>query len=197
MIRHAAIFITLALASLLCHSGPRQAVARADSGSLPGNLTVVDVEGRTVDLEDVLPASNTLLVFWRVDSKPSREAVIHIHQNLPRLSERGVSVLALTPSDRSEVTDFLETQGIAFHNLHDPGGKVATAFELGYVYPSLVLVAEDREILGRTAGGGESFDAGLSRLLRECESRPGGRGWIWILSFAVAGAALLALGLSR
>ena len=177
------------------------ALERTHPGSsaevLPEGLTVEDLQGRTRHLDEILPRSNRLLVFWRVDSKPSREALIHLHQNRDRLSERNVFVVGISPSESSETAAFLHTQGIGFDTLHDPGGGVATALGLGYVYPSLALVDENGNVLGRTEGGGESFDAQFSRLLRACTAGEEGGGWIWILGSVLVGAALLGLVLGR
>jgi len=171
--------------------------ARPNADALPRGLTVEDRHGHARNLDDVFPRSKRLLVFWRIDSKPSREALIHLHQNRHRLSKRNIFVVGISPSERSAAATFLQTQGIGFENLYDPGGKVASALGLGYVYPSLALLDEKDNVLGRTEGGGESFDIQFSRLLCACDAGKDGGGWIWIVGSALAGAALLTLVLGR
>jgi peroxiredoxin len=179
---------TLSLFFLL---SPAPANAQESPEDISAQLMVQDEQGQPHSLREVVSPGPVLIIFWRLDSKPSREALIHFYQNRMRIEGRGIRPVAIAASARTAAADFVKSQGISLDSFYDPDGGVATAYQLAYVYPSLLLLDEDRSVAGKAEGGGASFDANLSRLLETEE--PSGRGSRWILGAALVALAALAV----
>ncbi|MCK4547619.1 MAG: redoxin domain-containing protein [Candidatus Eisenbacteria sp.] len=181
--------VSLLLFLSLFSSGPCRAQ------ETPGHTIVLDEKGQPSSLQEVISPGPTLIIFWRLDSKPSREAVVHVYQNLARIQGKGIRPVAIATSPQRAAADFLRSQGIRMDSFYDPGGKVAATYELGYVYPSLLLLDENLRVQGQAEGGGASFDTHLSRLLERSgnsDHRPN-----WILGGALIVIAALTFALSR
>jgi hypothetical protein len=161
------------------------------------DLWLLDAQGARVSCIEALAPGPTLVIFWRLDSKPSREAVIHLHQNRLRLETRVNRVVGITDERQAATHDFLRSQGIRFPTFCDPERRLASAYGIGYVFPSLLLLDEDLMCLGREEGGGASFDAKLRRLLEESLPKDDEPGHAWIVIAALAAVAILGVIVSR
>jgi|GEM_PF-6773110 len=172
---------------------PYEARGKTEPDALPPDLRLFDMSGRSTTLERVCSGGSTLVLFWQLDSRPSRQALIHLHQKLNRLRTRGLNVVGITPSDPSPTREFLQAQGVGYPVWYDPEGRTASGVGLGSVYPSLMLVDARGRVIGRSEGGGDSFDANLTRLLQSGEMRasPGTRP-VWVLGAVLAGILIMA-----
>lgn len=172
--------------------------ARAEA--MPPSPPVLrDRDGQPVALSQAIVGDWTLVVFWRADSRPSREALIHLHQRRGDLEDLGVAVLAVTPSPAPDAEEILRGQGLSFRNLYDTDASLASRWNLGYVFPSLVLLDRNLVVVGIAEGGGPGFDASLNRLLSLTEREPEeaeGRGvgfWKTLLVIVLAALAAVAI----
>lgn len=174
--------------------------AEVTSAAVPG-VRSLDRPESEISLEAALPEGIALVVFWRVDSKPSREAVIHLHQQGPRVRERGAHLVGITVSEPSAAREFLRAQNVGFPNYHDPGGRLAVRYGLGSVYPSLLLLDKDCRAMGKAEGGGDSFEAHLSRLLGLAEEAGDKKGrerrWDRLAAVVLLGILVLGLAIGR
>jgi len=175
-------------------------MAPAPAGGFPEGspeIRLQDADGRLVPLHELLGPSRTLVVIWHPDSRPAREALIHLRQRRDDLP-KDWTILAVTPAPAAGAHPFIETQGIDIPDFYDPGAALASRWGVGYVYPSLALLDAEGRILGTAQGGGAGFDATLARLV-EIGSAPRRRssGTRWILALGIALAAVLGVLLAR
>lgn len=188
---------TLALMMVVCAT---HAVAGAQTGSgdPADTLVLLDEQGQAVALHEVVFPGPVLVIFWRPDSRPSREAVIHLHQCRDRVRHRGLRLVGVVPTDTdcSAAQDFLFAQGVEFRNLCDRDWRVAEHFGMGSIVPSLLLLDREGRPVERAAGGGDSFDTNLEQLMEAAGEipRPDVSGRWWVVA-ALVGVMILGMGI--
>jgi len=158
------------------------------------DLVVSTLDGERVPLSRILGPERTVVLFWEVESRTSREALIHLGGLGSTLSERKASVIAVTRGGRRPVAAFYAVQNPGVPCFIDFSGYVSDRLGVGNVLPLTVVLAPDGAELGRVEGGGGILEP---RLLAVLGAEGGGFGG-WKLGLALGGlAAIMAVVLAR
>jgi peroxiredoxin len=106
-------------------------------GQTTPNVELVNLDGKTVKLLDVLKEKPTVLVFFRGGWCPYCNAqLIDLRKALPMIEELGFQLIAISPDTFEKSGENLSKNQLNFKLLSDPKLDAITSFGLAYRAPS-------------------------------------------------------------
>ena len=155
----------LALAVLMNLSAPG-----APASETPAPISLLDLEGTTVQLPDLTAGKPTLLVFWATWCGPCRAEIPRIKEAVRRFSDDGLAVLAVDPGIRDNLATvriYAEHYKLSYPVYFDPTQATRSAFDL-IGTPTVILLDAD----GKEVQRGETVDLkAIERLMSEWSSK--------------------------
>ncbi|HQU34224.1 MAG TPA: redoxin domain-containing protein, partial [Thermoanaerobaculaceae bacterium] len=121
------------------------AVSGAASGTIGPGLTapallLKDAAGKRYDLSASNRRPMTILYFFDADSRPSLEGLLTLNRVAKGAKAGGLTVWAITMSEKEKASGFARKAGVTFPVLIDVGGKVSEAYRARQVLPSVCVV---------------------------------------------------------
>ncbi|BDD11120.1 hypothetical protein FUAX_35520 [Fulvitalea axinellae] len=104
------------------------------TGSTAPSFMGVDQNGKKIELKKLLDKGPVVLFFYRGTWCPyCQKQVASLQKSLDKITAKGASVVAVTPSSGESIEKMIEKQGgIGFHILHDDGHKIMDDYDLTY-----------------------------------------------------------------
>lgn len=145
------------------------AVSGAASGTIGPGLTapallLKDAAGKRYDLSASNRRPMTILYFFDADSRPSLEGLLTLNRVAKGAKAGGLTVWAITMSEKEKASGFARKAGVTFPVLIDVGGKVSEAYRARQVLPSVCVVGPGGKVLDSFQGGGKATEAMLVRV---------------------------------
>jgi len=153
----------LALAILLTLS----ATATKGAEESP-KISLVDPEGKTVQLLDLMTGKPSLLVFWATWCGPCRAEIPKINEAYRRYSHDGLAVLAINPGIRDSLANtrrYVERFRLEYPVYFDPNQATRSTYGL-IGTPTIILFDAD----GKEVQRGETVDLrAIERLMDQSQ----------------------------
>lgn len=106
-------------------------------GGFAPDFTLLDSNGRPVDLASLLRSGPVIVVFYRGSWCPYCNLELRAYQRiLPRIKAAGASLVAISPQRPEGGLAMRDNNRIDFPILFDPGARVAHAFGLVFELPA-------------------------------------------------------------
>ncbi|MFH1277507.1 MAG: TlpA disulfide reductase family protein [Candidatus Eisenbacteria bacterium] len=124
-------------------SGPGVAV-----GSVAPDFTLKNMEGKTVNLYDVLKEGPVLIDFWALWCKPCLHALPGTDEISKEYADKGVTVLTVntdSPRSTAKVRSYVKSKKFSFEVLLDPNSDMMRLYRFRSI-PQLFLVDMDHTI---------------------------------------------------
>lgn len=132
-------------------------------GQTASLFTLKDLKGQPYDLSKMKDRPLILLYFFDVDSRPSQEGLLNLHQLAKQHQDTQMTVWAITLSTKEKTLKFVETTGIAFPVLLDTA-KVSDLYRARQILPTVCVLGPGLKILDYFQGGGKTTETMLVRL---------------------------------
>ncbi len=110
--------------------------------------SLVDLEGRTVNLQQLTESRPTLLVFWATWCGPCRAEIPRINEAFRRFSDDGLAVMAVNPGIRDSldgVRHYVNHFQLQYPVYFDPNQATRSAYNLIGTPTVILLDANGRE----------------------------------------------------
>jgi tetratricopeptide (TPR) repeat protein len=143
--------------------GPALCDAQISPGQIAPTFTLKDLKGQAHDLSGLMDRPMTILYFFDVESRPSQEGLLSLHQLVKQYKESDLTVWAITLSDRGKVVKFMETTGIVFPVLLDVA-KVSDLYRARQILPTVCIIGLKLKVLDHFQGGGKTTETMLVRV---------------------------------
>jgi peroxiredoxin len=105
-------------------------------GDTVSDFTLQDARGRPLRLWEKLAQGSVVLTFYRGAWCPYCNLELRAYQQrLPRLSDLGASVIAVSPQTPEASVSMVEENLLDFDVLSDSGSRVARAYGLAFAFP--------------------------------------------------------------
>jgi peroxiredoxin len=119
-------------------------------GRVAPNFTLVDTEGRRVDLQS-LRGKVVMIDFWASWCGPCRIAMPTLEKMHREFQNRGLVVLGINLEDAWTAKEFLQANGYTFKTLIDSESSVADRFGVEGI-PTTILIGRDGRIIAHHVG---------------------------------------------
>jgi tetratricopeptide (TPR) repeat protein len=136
---------------------------KISSGETAPSFSLKDLKGQTFDLLQVKEKPLVILYFFDVESRPSQEGLLSLHQLKKQYKETDMTVWAITLSPKEKVTKFIENTGILFPVLIDTA-KISDLYQARQILPTVCIIGPGLKILDYFQGGGKTTEAMLVRV---------------------------------
>lgn len=151
-------------------------VARPDSTppDLPWKLAGTDLEGRPLDLAELLGHGPVLVDFWALWCKPCLKELPELDRIQARWAERGLAVVAVNtdaPVELARVRPFVRSARYRFRVMTDAAGELKRRFEVNTL-PTALLLAPDGRVLWTNQGYRPGDEKALERALARYFAAP-------------------------
>ncbi|MCK5378820.1 MAG: TlpA family protein disulfide reductase [Acidobacteria bacterium] len=123
--------------------------AVASGAAADPNISLVDLKGQAVELQQLTDGRPTLLVFWATWCGPCRAEIPRINEAHRRFGDDGLAVLAVNPGIRDSLANvrlYVEHFGLQYAVYFDPNQATRSAYELIGTPTIILLDAAGREI---------------------------------------------------
>lgn len=132
--------------------------------------SLVDLDGRTVTLQQLTESRATLLVFWATWCGPCRAEIPRINEAYHRFSDDGLAVLAINPGIRdslNSVRHYVNHFQLQYPVYFDANQATRSAYEL-IGTPTIILLDSQ----GREIQRGETVDLkAIERLVKRSQEK--------------------------
>lgn len=156
---------------VILYSGSPLGYAQILPGQMAPTFSLKDLKGQTHDLSAMKDRPMIILYFFDVDSRPSQEGLLSLHQLAKQHKESDMTVWAITLSTREKVMKFVESTGIGFPVLQD-ATKVSDLYRARQILPTVCIIGPGLKILDYFQGGGKTTETMLVRAAeRELQRR--------------------------
>lgn len=130
--------------------------ARPDSVPAASAYTLkgTDIEGKPLDLDELLIQGPVLLDFWALWCKPCLKELPQLDKVQARWAARGLTVVAIntdSPVELARVRPFVRSARYRFRVLTDPSGELKRRFDVNTL-PTSLLIAPDGLVLWTNQG---------------------------------------------
>lgn len=155
-------------------------VARADStpSDLPWKLAGTDIEGKALDLAELLGHGPVLVDFWALWCKPCLKELPELDRIQARWAERGLAVVAVNtdaPVELARVRPYVRSSRYRFRVMTDAAGELKRRFEVNTL-PTALLLAPDGRVLWTNQGYRPGDEKALEQALARYFAGPAGSG---------------------
>ncbi len=138
MFRKAAVIIIIALLAI-----PASATPVLRIGSPPPSFNLRNLDGKTVELEDVLGGNTVILSFFASWSKSCQEEVLFLNELARKYSAKGVKIIGVSFDRKiSDLGSFISENAIKFEILHDKKLTTLKDFRI-LIIPTLFIIDKD------------------------------------------------------
>jgi peroxiredoxin len=121
-----------------------------DAGAAAPNFTLLDLDGKTIVLNDVLTLYPVLLVFFRSDCELCQWALPQLTRFEVTFKGQDIEIYYVTSDPREVVLDTLQARRLdGLHVLLDPDAKVAKEFGVSQL-PAVVFIYPDATVAAAT-----------------------------------------------
>jgi len=132
-------------------------------GQKAHDFSLKDMEGNVHTLSDLSKKSLSMLYFFDADSRPSQEGLINLYHLSEKYNKADLTVLAITLSEKSEISKFIKNTGIKSPVLID-NADVSTRYNAEIILPTVCILGPDFQVLDYFQGGGKTTEAMLVRV---------------------------------
>jgi len=151
-----AALATMFLGSTLCYG-------QISPGQVAPPFSLKDLKGRTHDLSGMKDRPMIILYFFDVESRPSQEGLLSLHQLSKQYKEADMTVWAVSLSTKEKVAKFVESTGVIFPVLQDTA-KVSDLYQARQVLPTVCIIGPGLKVLDYFQGGGKTTETMLVRV---------------------------------
>jgi len=137
--------------------------SQISSGQTAPTFSLKDLKSRAYDLSGMKDQPMLVLYFFDVDSRPSQEGLLSLHQLAKQYKQTEMTVWAITLSSREKLVKFVESTGIVFPVLQD-GAKVSDLYQARQILPTVCIIGPRLKVLDYFQGGGKTTEAMLVRV---------------------------------
>lgn len=149
-----AMLMTLALSTVGCaSSGAAGGGPEASSEFEP--FRAKDIDGKVVDLRQILGKDVILVSFWATWCEPCKAEMPFLQRFYDTHRDKGLSIVSVSidsPDTVSEVKPYIRKQGYTFPVVVDKSGDIAQALNPTSTAPYALLVARDGRVAKRFNG---------------------------------------------
>ncbi len=132
-------------------------------GQIAPSFSLKDLKGQSYDLSAMKDRPMMILYFFDVDSRPSQEGLLSLHQLAKQHKDTEMTVWAITLSTKEKTLKFIETTGITFPVLLDTA-KVSDLYRARQVLPTVCVLGPGLKTLDYFQGGGKTTETMLVRV---------------------------------
>ncbi len=147
----ARVLVTLTLSlfvgTLLTIAAPTAGIA--GEGSAVPNFKVKNLQGKNVELSELLEQGPVLIDFWATWCKPCKRELPYIEELFEEYGDQGLSVLTVSIDQTrslSKVKSYIKTHKYEFEVLLDPNSRLLKKMK-GSTVPYLLIVSPEGERL--------------------------------------------------
>lgn len=141
------------------------------TGQMTPAFSLKDLKGQSHDLSTMKDRPMLILYFFDVDSRPSQDGLLYLHQLSKQHKEASMTVWTITLSAREKVAKFVESTGITFPVLLD-GAKVSDLYQARQILPTVCILWPGLKVLDYFQGRGKTTEIMLVRVAeRELQRR--------------------------
>lgn len=155
------IFVVAAIIGLWL--GSSISSGKISPGETAPSFSLKDLKGQTYELSQVKEKPLVILYFFDVESRPSQEGLLSLHQLKKQYKEVEITLWAITLSTREKVAKFVENTGISFPILLD-SAKVSDLYQARQILPTVCILGPGLKILDHFQGGGKTTETMLVRV---------------------------------
>lgn len=155
------VLVIAVMVAILGASG--SCYGQISSGRVAPAFSLTDLKGRTYDLSQMKERPMIILYFFDVESRPSQEGLLSLHQIAQQYKEADMTVWAITLSPREKVAKFVESSGLLFPALLD-GAKVSDLYQARQILPTVCIIGQGLKVLDSFQGGGKTTETMLVRV---------------------------------
>lgn len=155
------VLVIAVMVAILGASG--SCYGQISSGQVAPAFSLTDLKGRTYDLSQMKERPMIILYFFDVESRPSQEGLLSLHQIAQQYKEADMTVWAITLSPREKVAKFVESSGLLFPALLDIA-KVSDLYQARQILPTVCIIGQGLKVLDSFQGGGKTTETMLVRV---------------------------------
>ena len=167
------------IALLVLAIGSAPGLAASGPGAAPpqaASFRVQDVQGRTLELAELLHRGPVLLDFWATWCTPCVQSLTELEAWHRRYGPRGLAVIGVSidgPRNFARVRPFVTSHGLTYPIVLDRDGRLQQAYHV-LVAPTTVLIDTSGAIVqvrvGYRPGEGAKLEDAIRTLLPETKS---------------------------
>jgi len=150
------ILMSIMLVSSVSH-------ARISSGQTAPVFSLQDINGKNFDLSMMKQQQLTILYFFDIESRPSQEGLLSLHNLIKQYKEADLAVWAITISNKEKVTSFAKSTGLGFPILLD-NSSVSSLYNAGMILPTVCIIGPGIKVIDYFQGGGKATETMLVRI---------------------------------
>ncbi|UCH80762.1 MAG: tetratricopeptide repeat protein [Nitrospiraceae bacterium] len=132
-------------------------------GQKAPDFSLKDMNGTVHALSDLSNKSLLMLYFFDADSRPSQEGLLNLYHLSEKYDKADLTVLAITLSERNEISKFIKNSGITSPILIDDA-YVSISYNAEIILPTVCILGPDLQVLDYFQGGGKTTEAMLVRV---------------------------------
>ncbi len=155
--------VLLVIGMMVLSSVGTPAYGQIAPGQIAPPFSLKDIKGQTFELAGMKDQPLIILYFFDVDSRPSQEGLLSLHQLAKQYKETDMTVWAITLSTKEKVAKFAETTGLLFPVLLD-SAKVSDLYRARQILPTVCILGPGLKILDYFQGGGRTTETMLVRV---------------------------------
>lgn len=155
------IFSMMILMSIMLVSSVSH--ARISSGQTAPVFSLQDINGKNFDLSQMKQQQLTILYFFDIESRPSQEGLLSLHNLIKQYKEADLAVWAITISNKEKVASFAKSTGLGFPILLD-NSSVSGLYNAGMILPTVCLIGPGFKVIDYFQGGGKATETMLVRI---------------------------------
>ena len=120
-------------------------------GDIAPEFTAKDQDGKNVSLKEALKKGPVVILFYRGQWCPyCNKQLSHFTDSLQMLTDKGATVLAITPETAENIKKTIEKTKITFSVIEDGGMNIMKSYKVNFVV--------DEKTIARYKGYGIDFD---------------------------------------
>ena len=155
------IFPMMVLMSIMLVSSVSH--ARISSGQAAPVFSLQDINGKNFDLSTMKQQQLTILYFFDIESRPSQEGLLSLHNLIKQYKEADLAVWAITKSNKEKVAGFAKSTGLGFPILLD-NSSVSGLYNAGMILPTVCIIGPGMKVIDYFQGGGKATETMLVRV---------------------------------